>query len=213
MGSIAPYQLVHRRAPLYEAFTLLELLVVVAIIAVLVSILMPAMAGARNEASTAKCVANIRGITQATAMYMDAEERRILPWYQYPEHAAFRNEVRVCTPWVFGGFKAPNPDASDAYVDSSLYPAQLRPLNAFVAPDVTETYAENDRGRAVIEIYKCPADRSNSTSIISEPPASLEEEAKASWEANGSSSTLNTRWAQGYTHSLRRQDRSSLDRR
>ena len=163
MGCISPHQSIRWQATVQEAFTLLELLVVIAIIAVLISVLMPSMSNARNEASTAKCLANIRGIAQATVMYMDADERRILPWYHVPVDPAFGAQVHPCTPWVFGGFKAPNPDPNDANADSSLYPAQLRPLNAFIAPDVSESYNTNDRGRAIIEIYKCPADRSNTT--------------------------------------------------
>jgi len=51
------------------AFTLIELLVVVAIIAVLVAILLPAMAQARNRAQTMRCTTNLRSIYQGTAMY------------------------------------------------------------------------------------------------------------------------------------------------
>jgi prepilin-type N-terminal cleavage/methylation domain-containing protein len=182
-----------------RAFTLLELLVVISIIALLISILMPAMSNAKNEAATAKCLANIRSIAQATAMYVDTGETRVLPWYQYPAHAFFKDQVKTCTPWVFGGFKAPNPDPTDLQVDSSLYPAQLRPLNAFLAPDVQGSFMASERGTDIIEVYKCPSDRSFTTSLISYDPTDVEEEARSSWEANGTSYTLNTRWAQGYT--------------
>lgn len=50
-----------------KGFTLIELLVVVAIIAVLISILMPAMSEARCQAKRTKCGANLHSITQAMA--------------------------------------------------------------------------------------------------------------------------------------------------
>jgi prepilin-type N-terminal cleavage/methylation domain-containing protein/prepilin-type processing-associated H-X9-DG protein len=53
-----------------RAFTLVELLVVIAIIAVLISVLLPALQKARDSANTVACSSNMRQIGQAAQMYV-----------------------------------------------------------------------------------------------------------------------------------------------
>lgn len=63
-----------------SAFTLIELLVVIAIIAVLLGILLPSLAGARQQARTSRCLANIRSSVQALTMYADDFKERFPHW-------------------------------------------------------------------------------------------------------------------------------------
>ena len=70
-----------------NAFTLVELLVVIGIIALLISILLPALNRAKEEANLIACQANLRNIGQLMASY-SSENRGYLPYgYGYsPSH-------------------------------------------------------------------------------------------------------------------------------
>ncbi|MDB5332376.1 MAG: N-terminal cleavage protein [Phycisphaerales bacterium] len=64
------------------AFTLVELLVVIGIIALLISILMPALSRAREQAKQVQCMSNMRQLAMAFRMYVDANKGK------YPRPAA-----------------------------------------------------------------------------------------------------------------------------
>jgi prepilin-type N-terminal cleavage/methylation domain-containing protein/prepilin-type processing-associated H-X9-DG protein len=55
----------------FKGFTLIEVLVVVAIIALLISILLPSMAAARSNARRSVCASNLHQASLATQMYMN----------------------------------------------------------------------------------------------------------------------------------------------
>lgn len=62
---------------LARGFTLIELLVVVAIIALLISILIPSLQGAREQGKRAKCLANMKALNLAIQQYAQGDQREI----------------------------------------------------------------------------------------------------------------------------------------
>jgi prepilin-type N-terminal cleavage/methylation domain-containing protein/prepilin-type processing-associated H-X9-DG protein len=64
----------------HHAFTLIELLVVISIIALLISILLPALGAARKSARNAQCQSNLHGMMVAFNIYASEEKEWIMPF-------------------------------------------------------------------------------------------------------------------------------------
>lgn len=68
-------------------FTLIELMVVIAIIALLVAMLLPSLSAARAHAKTVSCAANLHHVSLAMANYLYGSKGTYPASYVYPENA------------------------------------------------------------------------------------------------------------------------------
>jgi prepilin-type N-terminal cleavage/methylation domain-containing protein len=134
-----------------HGFTLVELLVVIAVIAILASLLLPALSGAKERAHDATCINNLHQIGIGMRMYQDDNQSR------YP--AAFVQRKDPVTgeprglvdirPTLGGRIQKLTDHTALAYAQP-----EIRPLNSYVS-SAGSFRCPKDKGVAV-QLCSCP---------------------------------------------------------
>jgi len=112
-----------------------ELLVVIAILGLLMSILLPTMSAAREQARRSRCASNLRQIAYAWLRYLDEEANGVFP--------LARKVDRFNIHWFYGG-------KNEMMAGGGWYVLNPRPINWYMGLDPA--------GNRAAEIFHCPSD-------------------------------------------------------
>ena len=121
----------------HNAFTLVELLVVIGVIALLMGILMPVLNKARAAVRSTSCRSNLHSLALAFRMYLDDNQNVMPPAAGFPE-----------LPW--------NPDNPNERLSTKL------PIVKYMGPYlsvVRAELAETNGNKCYAKVLCCPSDR------------------------------------------------------
>jgi prepilin-type N-terminal cleavage/methylation domain-containing protein len=183
---------IHPRVEGERGFTLIELLVVISIIAVLISVLLPALSAAKESAAITQCLANLGEIMKTATAYGSDNDPTgygsypTQPWNLGTSYAGFT--ATYASEWVYGGnlTSIDHPFYGNKG-DWQVFPAEIRPFNKYIAPGLS--------GRAFIKTFVCPSDKSHMESFQNQYgviPSSSDR--YGSWEIQGNSYPINWYW-------------------
>lgn len=142
-----------------QAFTLIELLTVVASLALLIAVLLPSLVKLRDEAQSQTCMANLSEINKGVQLYATAENDWLLvtgynsmspesdPPVVYQSNPTWSRSVAkmLDIPFVY----------EQIFGSVTVGDQTFAPSNAYDTKVMSQSYSEKDRGNGVM---RCPSE-------------------------------------------------------
>jgi prepilin-type N-terminal cleavage/methylation domain-containing protein/prepilin-type processing-associated H-X9-DG protein len=129
----------------HPGFTLLELLISIALVAILLGVLLPLLSSARETSQRERCRDNLRRIGRAVELYLE-------------DHDGCFPVLAVESSWGYAGMRF-------SPVDGHAFPDARRPLTSYLPPSAGPRDGEH--------VLCCPADRNilraDGTRVMREP--------------------------------------------
>ncbi len=187
-----------------QGFTLIELLVVVAIIALLISILLPSLRKAREQAKQVLCTAGLKGIATASFTYATGDKNG----QAIPVHPATGTVADVGS-YDWGGKSGVGDPTQGSLPETSPWGTQhgrgpaTRPLNDIIYPGGFTDYMGNPgvnqahwKEDATLDLkqFRCPSDRGYTGHHFT----TWSESKKSSFDHYGNSYAANTLWCNSH---------------
>jgi prepilin-type N-terminal cleavage/methylation domain-containing protein len=119
-----------------RGFTLIDMLMVIAIIGILAALLLPALSGGKTKGQRAACLSNLHQLALCAQMYSGDNLGRLADNVPQGESASTNS-------WVLGDLKVPSESTNQAFIRSGEFFA----------------YGDNPT------IYRCPADMSQTAGV------------------------------------------------